>query len=425
MTTTHASPEAQRPTLIVVLGMHRSGTSVTTRAMETLGARFGDNLMPAAEGNNPKGFFEDMDVASLNIELMRAAGVEWNALPEPVLDAIDPAELQVFRERALALLREKCQSGIFALKDPRIARLLPFWQPVFDQLGARLLYVVAFRHPVSVARSLEARDSLPLSKSFLLWLAHVVPALRHTEQRTRALVNYDAMMEAPLRELERLSAQLDLPLDAEKGEVFARDFLEQGLRHTHFSGAQAAGHDEVPVVLSSLFSALETYAATPTQSHESALNAALTSVEAFLSESAPLMAYDWHLEQTLLQTRTHFAKVEQEAGAHSAALERALAGADACIESLKQAVAQANACIEALQQERRAAQSRNEAFERQVREQAESRCELQSRFDALEATARDQQHEIERLTSMLNEILTSSSWRVTAPLRAVRKHFAH
>ncbi len=50
------------PTLIVVLGMHRSGTSVLTRAMETLGANLGSRLMPAAAGNNDKGFFEDIDV---------------------------------------------------------------------------------------------------------------------------------------------------------------------------------------------------------------------------------------------------------------------------------------------------------------------------------------------------------------------------
>lgn len=54
-----APPQPQRPTLIVVLGMHRSGTSVTTRAMETMGASFGDNLIPTAYDNPKRPFQKD------------------------------------------------------------------------------------------------------------------------------------------------------------------------------------------------------------------------------------------------------------------------------------------------------------------------------------------------------------------------------
>ncbi|MCW1935103.1 hypothetical protein OMD46_00125 [Pseudomonas sp. MDMC_285] len=44
--------------IIVVLGMHRSGTSVVTRTLEALGISLGENLMPPAENNNEKGFLK-------------------------------------------------------------------------------------------------------------------------------------------------------------------------------------------------------------------------------------------------------------------------------------------------------------------------------------------------------------------------------
>src|SRR5665647_3705297 len=56
--------------LIVVLGMHRSGTSAVTRGLQVMGVGLGDRLMPGLEGNNAKGFWEDIDLNALNIEMM-------------------------------------------------------------------------------------------------------------------------------------------------------------------------------------------------------------------------------------------------------------------------------------------------------------------------------------------------------------------
>jgi hypothetical protein len=57
--------------LIVVLGMHRIGTSVITRGLQVLGVELGNRLMPPFEGNNAKGFWEDVDINDLNIEMLR------------------------------------------------------------------------------------------------------------------------------------------------------------------------------------------------------------------------------------------------------------------------------------------------------------------------------------------------------------------
>lgn len=67
--------------IVVVLGMHRSGTSAITRGLMVLGVELGDNLMPPAADNN-KGFFEDVDVNAINVELYRSLGhgQDWHTL---------------------------------------------------------------------------------------------------------------------------------------------------------------------------------------------------------------------------------------------------------------------------------------------------------------------------------------------------------
>ncbi|WP_321936412.1 hypothetical protein [Paraburkholderia sp. J8-2] len=400
-------PSPQLRTLIVVLGMHRSGTSVTTRAMETMGASFGDNLMPPAAGNNPKGFFEDLDVSRLNIELMQAAGVDWHAPPAPDLDRLTSTQRRDFKDRALALLREKCQTGIFALKDPRIARLLPFWQPVFEALDVRVLYVVAFRHPISVVRSLEARDSLPVEKSYLLWLTHVVPALRYTANRQRAIVNYDCMMEAPRASLQRLAAELNLSLDPGRLDAFESDFLDDGLRHTRFTGADLAGVDRAPTALKSLFNSLEIFASEPSASNKHRLDETLKCAETFLADIAPLLARDWQFELQSNQSSLRINELERE---------------------LTLAPTRAADDIAVLEQKQQSSQALIEALERRCTELEGARIDMQATIKSLEhaqsvikAAASEQRGELSHLAATLNAVLGSTSWRVTAPLRAVRR----
>ena len=69
--------EESNDRLIVVLGMHRSGTSAITRALKVLGVDLGDRLMLAVEGDNNKGYWEDIDFNALNIEMLRAIGKDW------------------------------------------------------------------------------------------------------------------------------------------------------------------------------------------------------------------------------------------------------------------------------------------------------------------------------------------------------------
>lgn len=134
--------------LVVVLGAHRSGTSAITRALTTMGVELGDTLLMPMQGVNEKGFFEDIDFMSLNEELLRVCGRTWFSL-EPIQQSeVDLLCNRGYLQKAIQLLREKVSKHqFFGLKDPRTAKLLPFWSRVFSLCDLHIQYILVFRHP--------------------------------------------------------------------------------------------------------------------------------------------------------------------------------------------------------------------------------------------------------------------------------------
>ncbi|WP_321863710.1 glycoside hydrolase family 99-like domain-containing protein [Pseudomonas paraveronii] len=245
--------------IVVVLGMHRSGTSSLTRGLKVLGVDLGANLFGGIEGNNDKGFFEDVDVNNFNVELLGALGRNWHSLEPIGLQELNSSVIQEFKLRAVQLLRSKVNSSpCFGLKDPRITRLLPFWSSVFEHLKLRVSYVIAFRHPMSVARSLQRRDEFELEKGYLLWVDHMLASLRDTSGCARVVVEYDRLMAQPELELQRIATAFKLDLDS-KGKSLAEykiGFLDSSLRHTEFQPEDLLVDPLAPAVTIELYQLL-------------------------------------------------------------------------------------------------------------------------------------------------------------------------
>ena len=115
--------EANKQKLIVVLGMHRSGTSAITRGLKVLGVELGDNFLPPGANDNVKGYWEDLDLYTLNVEMLRFIGRDWYNLIPIQSDDIEVLRKKGFFPRAVALLLQKTgDSPVFGFKDPRVAK---------------------------------------------------------------------------------------------------------------------------------------------------------------------------------------------------------------------------------------------------------------------------------------------------------------
>jgi glycosyltransferase involved in cell wall biosynthesis len=236
--------------VVAVLGMHRSGTSAIARALSLLGVELGSKLHPPGF-DNPKGFWEDSEVLAINEDLLKAINSSYDQL-DLAWDGVsgDQEAINDLRIRATTLLGERLTAhAIWGFKDPRTCRLIRFWRPIIESSGAECRVVLALRNPLSSAISLQKRNGLPIEKGCFLWLQHVLPSVLDPLGRRMIVVDYDLLMQSPFKELTRMASGLGLPLAAEDAPAVAeyvQDFLDSGLRHTHFSLDQTALDSRMP-----------------------------------------------------------------------------------------------------------------------------------------------------------------------------------
>ncbi len=238
--------------------MHRSGTSAVTRGLQALGVHLGDRMMPATPGINDRGFWEDLDIHELNCEILQELETDWHRLTIWNPDFLPRLQERGFVERAVDLLTEKlARNSIIGMKNPRMTMLLPFWQTVFAGCAAETRYVVVIRNPISIVQSLVRRDGFDEEKIALLWLLHMVSAAEVLFQGYAAIVvDYDRMLQDPSRELQRMAATLDLPLDAAAASIYEHDFLTTDLRHSHHTVEMLQRHAFIGPMTEALYSAL-------------------------------------------------------------------------------------------------------------------------------------------------------------------------
>ena len=59
---------------LVILGMHRSGTSALAGLVQLLGVNLGEDLLPAMPEVNEKGFFEHQEILDIHEGLLKSLG---------------------------------------------------------------------------------------------------------------------------------------------------------------------------------------------------------------------------------------------------------------------------------------------------------------------------------------------------------------
>jgi len=246
--------------IIIVLGMHRSGTSAITKSLELFGVGLGSDLHPAGF-DNPSGFWEDRECIEINDTLLSHLGSAYDRLDLAWNEIVSDSEVKKLRDRAIQLVSRRLQenSGCWGFKDPRTCRLLSFWNEVFLALECNVDFVVAVRNPASVAASLLARNAIPVEKSYFLWLQHVLPSLSCIKDARRVVVDYDEFLANPYSQIARISAELKLPLPKQQSDLvkgFEKRFLKKRLRHTHFSAADLAIDNKVSGIVVATYSLL-------------------------------------------------------------------------------------------------------------------------------------------------------------------------
>ena len=119
---------------LLIIGMHRSGTSALARTISLLGADLPRHVLVASTGNE-LGHWEPAPIVSLHDDMLISAGSEWSSLFSLGGDwAESPAATHYMDTIARLLVEEFGNSPFFVLKDPRLTFFVPLWCHVLDRL---------------------------------------------------------------------------------------------------------------------------------------------------------------------------------------------------------------------------------------------------------------------------------------------------
>lgn len=370
---------------IIVLGMHRSGTSALAGTLAKLGVRLPARLLAENE-YNPKGYFEPEHIVAIHDRLLAAAGLSWSSiagLPEAWYGS---AEACAYAGELAAAVREDYgDAALYVVKDPRMCRLMPLWRMVLDEVGAQSRFVIALRHPFEVARSLETRDGLPLAHGYLLWLCHMLAAERETRGARRVFVHFDALLSDPTRVATDIVAQLVgdglAPAEDSAREIAA--LVDSDLRHQIANPGELHHSAALSPWLSDAYDALAALVGRPTDTQ------AMQELDKVGAALNPAIAL--------------FAPLLAASGEKIAGLAKAAADKDARLLQHQDQIAALSGAVAALE-------GTVTELKTTVAAQAEQAANLGRTIETYKT-------EIDALNAQAEEIFQSTGWRLLAPLR--------
>jgi predicted nucleic acid-binding Zn-ribbon protein len=237
---TATSSAIQRRPIVLVLGMHRSGTSLCSHILSALGVDMSDQIAgpgsASVTADNPRGHWERWEIVEFHDRILGLFNRDYmghfHDFALPVAWWADPRVAEI-RGEIVAFLKGRMGDGYFGFKDPRTVRLMPVWHQICNELKLEPKLVLCLRNPAQVARSLHARDKLDPEIGEYRWLVHMIDFFRYANSYDICTVEYEGWFADPSANLEKLRDFLDLPWQQSKTDlgVMLSGLIDPGARH--------------------------------------------------------------------------------------------------------------------------------------------------------------------------------------------------
>ncbi len=232
-----ATPKSR--TAVLVLGMHRSGTSAVAGSVHLLGAAVPKTLMPGND-TNPRGFWESDRIVPIHEEMLEAMGSSWDDWRKADSEWLDSDAAAAFADRLReATIDEFGDAPLFVLKDPRMCRFLPLWIRVLEGLDIRPVAFHVVRNPIEVADSLKQRDGFVLEDAVLQWLRHVLDAEVDSRAMPRCFLDFESFLSdwGPLLDNAQKQTGIEWPRTPAAARRDIAEFLTDTLRRHRAAAA--------------------------------------------------------------------------------------------------------------------------------------------------------------------------------------------
>lgn len=433
--------------IVLVIGAHRSGTSLCTAAVEALGASTGIEQLYIND-ENEKGFFEHPELVEFNERLLEALEGSWD---NPFFDATEAskkASILSWKIKAVDLIKNNFSASHFTvIKDPRFCQLLAFWLEAFEAAGFQrneIFLIHIFRDPVEVAKSqvsrVKARPEYyelgrTMNEAALLWYSLTLQALRYadTAEIQSHFVFYEDLLENTKEKVSELAAFLEITSKDVWDDIqdFSNNFVEKKLRH------EITDTDSSEILKRVLPEAIDLYALLHEIKAEQKISATSRSQIEFLYEqldhhlkpfSVPAISRLSNLSRirgiALLQQGNVSEQLEARVSAIEADREEVRVAFQNEMEKLRQEYEKLNSWKSEV-----VASSEDTLPEPDIlkqQEQVAENCLLpvhgkedhDELLSKLEELRKDNAH----MSWLVKEVTGSNSWKITAPLRTLKTH---
>lgn len=181
----------------MVLGMHRSGTSVTAKILHDMGLSAGKCFLQA-DFANPVGYYENMELVLINMALLDFYHWRWDTLkPNTCLCKFENVPITISRRAKLLLEQLADSHHSIMIKDPRFNLVFPFWADLLRVMNFSIKIIYVYRKPESVIASLVDRDHITAFHSGMLGLKHHYDSLNHIKHFHVLFLNYERLIDYP------------------------------------------------------------------------------------------------------------------------------------------------------------------------------------------------------------------------------------
>lgn len=184
---------------VMILGMHRSGTSALAGSLREAGLYMGD-VLDGGFALNPKGLQEPESIIFMHEDLLRANGGAWHDPPAQI-------EWRRLHSSVRRLFIESRRGhGVWGFKEPRTLLVAEAWiEDLPDWTGVGI-----FRDPREVAVSIHRRNGFPVEKGLRLWQTYNARLLDLHRRHGVALMEFTTSASQMRAGIARLAAHAGL-----------------------------------------------------------------------------------------------------------------------------------------------------------------------------------------------------------------------
>jgi len=209
---------------ILIVGMHRSGTSCMSGLLKLLGVYQGKSASEGVSEENPKGHFENDGLCAITSYLMGKMGINWNKVPEEIIKVDLPSGYIA----AIHILLKNEFAGnhpLISMKDPCLSLVLDSFLEAMDNV-----YVIRMHRPKEeVYLSLDARGDKYNSELYEQYNARLDYIIeKHNPNHVD--VEFENLLQDPISVLQEIERRFDLDLKIESKLDEITEFVDPKLK---------------------------------------------------------------------------------------------------------------------------------------------------------------------------------------------------